>query len=121
MIQQCFFFAPAVPDSNFEVVGDFDGSISPVVEICRWEAETCQGPLVARYTTGGQGADRIRVSMEDEHYGQESTAFGWLTYTSVSATSTKPAVTLRQPPRIFHDSSSCGRTPMPNCSHESVR
>jgi hypothetical protein len=68
VIQQFFFLAPAVPDPRYRFVGGFDGSLSPVVEICRWENGSCAGPLVARYTTRGHGPERVRVSMEDEHY-----------------------------------------------------
>jgi hypothetical protein len=62
-----FFLPPLVPEPSFS--GTFDGSLSPVVEICAWNGAACEQPLVAWYTmTAGQGSETVRLVPEDEHY-----------------------------------------------------
>ena len=52
-----------------EYWGEFVGSMDPVVEICGWDGETCEAPVLATFTmTTGPGSETIRVVPEDEHY-----------------------------------------------------
>jgi hypothetical protein len=62
-----FFLPPLVPPPSFS--GEFDPSVSPVVEICEWTGSACVMPLVAAFTTAdGPGSETVRVVPEDEHY-----------------------------------------------------
>ena len=62
-----FFLPPMVSPPSFS--GPFDGSLSPVVEICRWNGTACALPLLVRFTTTtGRGAQRVRVDLANELY-----------------------------------------------------
>ena len=55
--------------SNPAYGGTFDGSFSPVVEICEWTGTECVLPLLAQFTTTtGPGSETVRVVPEDERY-----------------------------------------------------
>jgi alpha-tubulin suppressor-like RCC1 family protein len=61
-----FFLSPMVPQPRFS--GTFDGSLSPVVEICQWTGSAC-ALLVARFTTTtGPGSETVRLDAADELY-----------------------------------------------------
>jgi hypothetical protein len=64
--QHFYWLPPLVRQPT--VSGVFDPSLSPVVEICEWTSVDCVLPLVVRFTTSGQGSERVRVDTEDEHY-----------------------------------------------------
>ncbi len=69
--QHFFFLPPLVPDPI--VSGVFDGSLSPVVEICGGTATNpttgrCQDPLTEFTTSTGLGSETLRVVPEAEHY-----------------------------------------------------
>lgn len=62
-----FWLAPLVPNPAHS--GTFDGTLSPVVEICEWDGAACVTPLLAEYTTAtGPGSETVRVVPADEHY-----------------------------------------------------
>lgn len=47
--------------------GVFDPTLEPAVTVCLRRDGACSGPPVANFTTG-PGPDRVKVSLEDEHY-----------------------------------------------------
>ena len=62
-----FFLPPMVPPPTFG--GAFDGSLAPVVEICRWTGGSCANPMVAEYTTSsGPGSETVRLDAGNELY-----------------------------------------------------
>ncbi|HUF49472.1 MAG TPA: hypothetical protein VMN60_01480 [Longimicrobiales bacterium] len=63
-----FFLPPMVAAPRYS--GDFDGSLSPRVEICRGTAAPCaSSDLVATFTTTtGPGSETIRVETASEEY-----------------------------------------------------
>jgi hypothetical protein len=63
-----YFLPPIAPAITY--TGAFDAKRSPVVLICRLEDAACTNP-VARLTGSGSGTQRVRVSIENEHYGVE--------------------------------------------------
>jgi hypothetical protein len=59
-----YFLPPLVPAPTY--TGTFDGTRSPVVDICPWDGIAC-GPSIATFTmTTGPGSETVRVA--DEHY-----------------------------------------------------
>jgi hypothetical protein len=56
-----YFLPPVAPAAVYS--GMFDGSLAPVVEV-----RDVANALQARFTTGGSGANAVRVSLRDEHY-----------------------------------------------------
>lgn len=61
-----YWLRPMVAQPSYS--GTFDAELSPVVEICKLEADACT-TLVATYTMSeGPGGELVRMSLEDEHY-----------------------------------------------------
>lgn len=61
-----YFLPPLVPDPT--PTGEFDGSLTPVVQVCEWVGVAC-GPVIAEFTmTSGTGSQVVRVVPEEEHY-----------------------------------------------------
>jgi hypothetical protein len=60
------FLPPIAPAASH--TGVFNASLSPVVTICEWTGQSCALPLLAEFDTEGRGKERVRVSLEDEHY-----------------------------------------------------
>jgi hypothetical protein len=60
------FLPPIAPAASH--TGVFNASLSPVVTICEWTGRSCALPLLAEFDTEGRGKERVRVSLEDEHY-----------------------------------------------------
>ena len=62
-----FFFLPPLgiaPPANTGKGGAFDSSLAPVIEVCRLSNGVCAGPLLARFTTAGKGAEAVHISNE---------------------------------------------------------
>jgi len=59
-----YFLPPLVPAPTY--TGTFDGTRSPVVDICQWDGTVC-GTSIATFTmTTGMGSETVRVV--DDHY-----------------------------------------------------
>jgi subtilisin family serine protease len=64
-----FLFLPPLGPAVTTYHGAFDGTRSPVVEVCRWTNVGCDGAPVARYTlTSGTGGEPLRVLTAEQHY-----------------------------------------------------
>jgi internalin A len=64
-----FFWLPPMVGDPGAFSGDFDGTLSPSVEICELDGADCLAPLVATFTmTTGPGSETVRVSADDQHY-----------------------------------------------------
>jgi hypothetical protein len=64
--QHFFFLPPVVPKPAY--AGDFDPSVSPVVEICERANGTCATLLAAYTTTTGPGSETVRLDATAEQY-----------------------------------------------------
>src|SRR6266513_1823494 len=62
-----YFLPPMVSPSTPN--GTFDGSQSPVVDICEWNGSACVPPLLAEFTTTtGTGGENVRLDPSNEVY-----------------------------------------------------
>lgn len=62
-----FFLPPMVSQPAYS--GQFDGTLSPIVQVCELAGASCASPLVAEFGTNtGPGSETVRVVPEDEHY-----------------------------------------------------
>lgn len=63
-----FYFLPPIVRAP-ATAGTFDSDLAPEVQICRYESGSCQGPLVAVFTTTtGPGSETVRVDLASELY-----------------------------------------------------
>jgi hypothetical protein len=64
-----FYFLPPMVDKP-SYSGTFDGSLEPVVTICKWNLSDAEcGPALDIYNVNtGPGSETVRVVFEDEHY-----------------------------------------------------
>ena len=60
-----YFLPPLAPLVSYP--GTFDPTRSPVVEVCAMTGSVCGSP-VARFITGGTGADVLRADTVNKHY-----------------------------------------------------
>lgn len=61
-----YFLPPLVP--NPAHTGMFDGSLSPIVEICAIGNDGCEGLIATYSTTTGPGSETVRLDATEEHY-----------------------------------------------------
>jgi len=62
-----FLLPPMVPLPSYG--GTFDGTVSPVVQICEWTGTACVAPLLAEFSmTTGPGSETVRVNTTEEYY-----------------------------------------------------
>ncbi len=63
-----FFFLPPLASAP-NAAGAFDGSLSPVVQICEWTGATCVSPPLAEFTREtGPGSETVRVEPDEGQY-----------------------------------------------------